>query len=94
MSNTIKQFDYLIVKMKNGDKLPIDPHVEIVLDHWMKQNNDDTPIISPHLMSESEIDSHIQQLKINLDAVGKRAKAALLRAKAETKIIVSNRNSN
>ena len=60
----------------------------------MKQNNNDTPIIFPHLMTEGEIDSHIQQLKIDLDAVGKRAKAALLRAKDETKLFVQSRNSN
>ena len=93
MSKTIKQFDYRTIKMKKGDRLPFNPHVEIVLDHWVEQNND-TPIISPALMSEAEIDGHIQLLKIDLDAVGKRAKAALLRAKAETTTIVSNRNSN
>lgn len=94
MSKTIKQFDYQVIKMKKEDTLPFDPHIEIVLDHWVSQKNNSTPIISPHLMSETEIDGHIQQLKIDLDAVGKRAKAALLRAKEETMTIVSSRNSN
>lgn len=93
MSKTIKQFDYRIIKMKKEDTLPFSPHIEIVLDHWVEQNNN-TPIISSALMSEAEIDGHIQLLKIDLDAVGKKAKAALLRAKTETTTIGSNRNSN
>jgi hypothetical protein len=93
MSKTIKQFDYSIVKMAKGDNLPFNPHVEIVLDHWLGDGNG-TPIISPHLMTEGEIDGHIQQLKLDLDAVGKRAKAALLRATEKTKLLVQRRNSN
>jgi hypothetical protein len=47
------------------------------------------------LMSETEIDYHIHlSIKEDLDAVGKRAKGALTRAKTETKTIASNRNSS
>lgn len=93
MSKTIEQFNYRVIKMAKGDNLPFDPYVEIVLDHCSR-NDDDTPIISPKLMTEEEIDWHIQQLKVDLDAIGKRAKAALLKAKAETKSIVQSRNSD
>ena len=93
MSNTIKKFDHRVIKMKQGDNVPSNPYVEILLDHWMK-NVDDTPIISSHLMTEAEIDLYIQQLKADLDAVGKRAKSALLRAQDETKAIVAARISN
>lgn len=93
MSKTIKQFDYQTIKMVKGDKLPFNPHVVIVLDHWTS-NGDGPPIISPQLMSEREIDEYVQQLKVDLDAVAKTAKAALSRAKDEAKTIVSNRTSN
>jgi hypothetical protein len=93
VSKTIKHFDYRIIKMGKGGTSPFDPYVEIILDHWIEQNNN-TTIVSPNLMSETEIDERIQALKIDLDAVGKMAKAALIRAKAETLTIVSSRNSN
>lgn len=35
MSKTIRQFDYQVTKMNEGDKLPFDPHVAIVLDHFL-----------------------------------------------------------
>ena len=85
MSKTIKQFDYLLVQMGKGDRLPFNPHVEIFLDHWMTASNDKAPRISGHLMTESEIDHHIQALKDDLDSIGRKAKLALQRAQAETK---------
>jgi len=45
-------------------------------------------------MHEREIDDYIQALKDDLDAVGRRAKAALKKAKATTHKIVSERNAN
>ena len=93
MSKTIKQFGYQIIKMARGDNLPFDPHVKIVLDHWTSNGNG-LPIISADLMSDGEIDEYVEQLKADIDAVGKRAKNALSRAKDETKVMVSNRNSN
>lgn len=93
MSKTIRQFDYRVYKMKKTDTLPNDPIVQIILEHWMRDSGGDAPIISPHLMTEGEIDEHIQALKADLDAVGKRAKAALAQAKTETRAIVSARNT-
>lgn len=86
MSKTIKQFGYQIIKMAKGDNLPFNPHAEIiVLDHWTSNGNGH-PIISPNLMSDGEIDEYVEQLKADIDAVGKRAKGALSRAKNETKM--------
>ncbi len=38
------------------------------------------PAVSPHLMTEEEIEYHIQALKDDLDAVGKNAKSVLRKA--------------
>lgn len=89
MSNTIGQFDYSVKTMKKEFALPFDPQVYIKLKHWGM--NGDIPVISPSLMSATEIDEQIQAMKKDLDAVGKRAKAALVRAKVQTKAIVAAR---
>ncbi len=91
MGTTIKKFDYRVYKMKKGDALPLDAYLEIVLTEDMKNLNGEM-LVSSHLMSEAEIDRHVQDLKADLDSLGKRAKAALVRAKAETLDIVSSRN--
>ena len=91
MGTTIKKFDYRVYKMKKSDSLPLDAYVEIVLAEDMK-NQDGEMLVSSHLMSEAEIDRHVQDLKADLDSLGKRAKAALVRAKAEALDIVSSRN--
>lgn len=92
MSRTIKQFDYQIIKMKKSDPMPFGPIVIINLDHW-SGGNGESPQISPHLMSEGEIDGHIALLKADLDAVGQRAKRALSKAKEDTLAIVSGRRA-
>ncbi len=91
MSNTIGQFDYRIIKMGKNDKgsLPFNPIVTITLDHWPSDKGD-TPQISPNLMTESEIEHHIQALKDDLDAVGKKAKSALHKAMDEARRYKSN----
>lgn len=78
VNTTNKQFDYLITKGRPGDT-PFFPHVELTL-AGHATNADGTPLLSEHLMSVSEIDFRIQALKDDLDAVGKRAKAALAKA--------------
>lgn len=90
MSKTIKKFDFSIIKMAKDDSIPLNPHVEIVLNNWVK-NGDGPPIISHHLMSDREIDEFVQQLKHDLDSVAKRAKTALTRAKDETKANITLR---
>ncbi len=93
MGNTIGQFAFHIIKMDKKDKdgLPFNPIVTIVLDHWSTSERDKIPTISADLMSESEIDYHVKALKDDLDAVGKKAKAALRKARDETRAIVSAR---
>ncbi len=91
MSNTIGQFDCRIYKMSGKDRLPSNPIVQIILSNWTSDRGDDTPIISPHLMTAGEIDYHIKALKEDLDAVWIKAKAALVMAKAETRAIVSTK---
>lgn len=88
MAKTIKRFDYRILKMKKSDPMPFGPIVIIGLDHWSTSDKG-VPEISSHLMTEDEIDSHIQALKADLDAVGQRAKRALTNAKAATLKIIA-----
>ncbi|WP_277583854.1 hypothetical protein [Pelomonas aquatica] len=78
--------------MKKGDSLPFDPQVHIELKRWGM--NRDVPVISPALMSEAEIDEQIKFMKDDLDAVGKRAKAALVRAKQRTIDLVKTRSTD
>jgi hypothetical protein len=92
MSKTIGKFAYRIYKMSGKDQLPSNPIVQIILDNWTSDKGNDTPIISPHLMTAGEIDHHINALKKDLDAVAVKAKAALVLAKADTRAIVSTKN--
>jgi len=89
MSKTIRQFSYDIVKMGKAERLPFNPIVTIRLDHYSK-NKDGMPAVSPHLMTEEEIEYHIQALKDDLDAVGKNAKSALRKAIEEARCYKSN----
>ncbi len=69
----------------------LDAFVEIVITEEMTNQNGEM-LVSSLLMSEAEIDRHVQDLKADLDSLGKRAKAALVRAKAESPDIVSSKN--
>lgn len=80
MGKTIGQFSYTLISNKDS-KFPANPAVYIDLKSCM-QPEKGMPIISPHLMIESEVDSHIEALKADLDDVGRRAKLALKRAKS------------
>lgn len=79
MGKTIGQFTFHIVKMGKNERLPFNPIVTIGLDHY-SSNKDEMPSVSANLMTEDEIDYHIQALKDDLDAVGKKAKVALRKA--------------
>ena len=88
MSGTIEKFDFKIAKMKKGDEIPMNPIVQITLKKWGRDESN-VPIISEHLMSEVEIDQFIAHCKDDLDLIGRRAKAALRKAHAETKDLLS-----
>lgn len=78
MGNTIGRFGYELQTKHKDAQLPFPPRLYIVLDHWSR--DDGAPRVSVDLMSESEVDQYILDLKKDLDAVGKKAKAALKRA--------------
>ncbi len=90
MSKTIKQFGYDIIKMDGSEQQPFNPIVTIVLNDYFKSPKSAMPTISPHLMTESEIDHHIQALKDDLDSVAKKAKTALHKAIDEARSYKSN----
>ena len=79
--------------MKKSDKLPFNPVVHICLQKWSTQS-DGTPIFTPQLMTEGEIDWYVKELKDDLDSVGRKAKAALVKANTSIQRIVSDRISN
>lgn len=93
MSNTIGKFGYAIVKMKKSDELPFNPVVHICLQSWSTLS-DGAPTVTPELMTEREIDWNVKALKDDLDSVGRKAKAALVRANTSTLKIISEKNSN
>lgn len=93
MASTIKQFGYTILKMKKTDR-PFSPVVYIDLENWSGSEGK-SPRISHQLMSEGEIDAYIVALKEDLDAVGRRAKRAIKKAKDESlRFVAERKNSN
>lgn len=93
MSDTIKTFGLWVSKIGKADAVPWTPHVKIVLNQW-SDVGDGIPAVTPQLVNESEVDAYIQALKADLDAVGRRAKAAIRQARQETAAIAGSRNSN
>lgn len=73
MSKTIGQFTHVLY---GGPENLTGPIVEICLDHWSKDKEGNV-LISPHLMTDGEIDEHIDALIEDLEAVRSRAKRAL-----------------
>jgi hypothetical protein len=72
MSKTIRIFDYDVLL---GERSHASPIIVIRLQKW---SVDETHIcISPHLMTEGEIDHHIDALQNDLEHVRERAKQAL-----------------
>ncbi len=93
MSKTIGQFHYEVTKMAKDSRIPFDPFVHFCLKHCGGTAKNGLPTISAQLMTECEIDHHVQELKRDLDALGRLAKAALQRAHEETQRLVSERTS-
>lgn len=77
MANTIGHFGFEITGGPDCAPLPCSPIIQIGLTCWSQDKQDGAPIVSPHLMTEAEIDFHINALKADLDAVGTAAKIAL-----------------
>jgi hypothetical protein len=91
--NTIGQFDYKIEKMVEEDPLPFNPRVQFVLKSF-QLDADGSPLLPNILMSESEIDEYVRQLKEDLDAISRKAKEALRKGSEKTMSIVSGRAIN
>ena len=79
MAKTIGHFDYECFGGPDDEEigLPTSPVVRLHLKDWSQWEKDGPPGISPNLMTEQEIDTHIVLLKADLDAVGAAAKRAL-----------------
>lgn len=76
MAKTVGRFDYILI---SDEKFLITPLVTVCLKRWSTTDGG-SPIVTPQ-MTELEIDTNIELLKADLDAVAKRAKAAIKRAK-------------
>ena len=84
MGKTIGYFDYTVLKSL-PDEVPINAAVHISLKRFTSAElQSGWPLISPQLMTDGEIDWHVQALKDDLDHVGRLAKAALKRANEQT----------
>ena len=81
MTETIGAFGFAIYGggKPKPDELPTNPIVILMLNHWTTSKGG-VPEVSPHLMTDGEIDRYVNALKSDLDTVGKRAKAALKKA--------------
>ncbi|MDD9962520.1 MAG: hypothetical protein OXU70_10565 [Gammaproteobacteria bacterium] len=71
-------FDYHLAAPRRGE-YPFTPFARIVLDGYFC-SRDGRPELSAQLMTDTEIDWCVQQLKRELDKVGRRAKNARKRA--------------
>ena len=89
LRNTIGQFDYQVKKIDKGSRLPFDPYILLCLKHYGATTRDGAPTISAKLVTEQEIDFHIEQLKLDLDKLAQSAKAALAKAKKQTQDLIN-----
>ena len=83
MAKTIGTFTYRLIAPREDD-MPFNAITHIGLQRWSNLG-DDWPILSPQLMTEGEIDYHINAYKEDLDRVGRLAKRALKRANEKTR---------
>lgn len=82
MSNTIGKFTYVTYAPNKGD-MPFNAIVMIGLKSW-KEGEQGNISLTPHLMTEAEIDWYINALKADLGRVGRLAKRDLKRANDRT----------
>ena len=64
--------------------LPFPAILYIGLESWSENKGDGTPLLTPQLINEKEIDWWVDALKKELDHVGRLAKEALKRANEKT----------
>src|ERR1022692_3956472 len=76
--STLGQFGYELFKRTPEHTTPMHPFVRLCLENWGDSvGPSGAPAISPHLMTEREIEVHVELLKADLDAVATRAKRGL-----------------
>ena len=79
--STIKQFGYDLSTRTADHRIPMHPFVRLCLEHWGETlDPSGAPVISAHMMTEQEIETHILNLKADLDRVGAEAKRTLHKA--------------
>lgn len=86
MAKTVGRFTYRIHAPKKGD-MPFKAFKAIVhiVPKTYSTDEERRPLLSPELMTEQEIDWHVQAYKEDLDRVGRIAKRALQRANQKTR---------
>jgi hypothetical protein len=67
-----------------ANEMPVSPTVVIELG-FFGRNEAGVPRITPHCISEAELEANIQELHAALDYAGRRAKTAIRRANARAK---------
>ena len=85
VTKTVGRFSYRILAPKKEDEIPFKAIVHIIPKFYSFDGKDGWPLLSPQLMTEQEIDWHVQAYKEDLDHVGRLAKRALQRANERTR---------
>jgi histone H3/H4 len=93
MRSTTGKIDFDVSEMGKNDSLPFDPIVRLCFKSYGDTTADGSPLLSPKLLSDQEIDEYVQLLKADLDNVASKAKHALASAKRRTLNLVNNRES-
>lgn len=89
MTSTIGRFTFHCLSPKKTDE-PLRPFNAIVhiVPKTLSRDADGRLLLSPDLMTEEEIEGYIDEMKKDLDRVGKLAKEALSCANAKTRAIL------
>jgi hypothetical protein len=81
MATTVKTFGFVLRGGKpKPNEIPVTPAVNICVKRWATSQTSNQPLISPDLVTDGEIDWHIDALKADLEAVRSAAKRALGKA--------------
>lgn len=84
MRNTVQIFG-VVVQDAAELPLPLNPMVYISVNRWSEKRDNDTPLLSPDLRSDGEIDATVNELIRDLESVRLLAKSRLRQANAKAK---------
>jgi hypothetical protein len=82
VTKTVGKFTFDLIAARKGVQ-PFNAIIRIGLKSW-STGEDGWPCLTPHLMTDKEIDYHLNALKADLDRVGRVANQALKRANEKT----------